>query len=210
MKSPTVMPSVKKRAMVCGVEPLDVIAFQEGVHDQLPVRRHVVEPAAEEMVAGEAEGVEFGRERVGVGEVAILAREPDQPARLARRQLLADDGRPCRARERCRAAACRRARRRARRSRRDRGRRCAGTARRRSPSISRVPRCRQTFQKTWATPCLSRVSSSGHAEAVMGDRHVRPRAAAPRARSPAAAGRTAAPSRRRSGPDRYRPRPAPW
>ena len=31
----------------------------------------VVDAAAEEMMAGEAEGVEFGRERVGVGEVAF-------------------------------------------------------------------------------------------------------------------------------------------
>ncbi len=48
----------------------------------------VVDPAAEEVVAGEAEGVEFGRERVGVGEIRFLAREPDQPARLDIRQLL--------------------------------------------------------------------------------------------------------------------------
>ena len=66
-----------------------MVAFEEGVHDQLPVRRHVVELAAEEMVAGEAEGVEFGRERIGIGEVGVLVpREPDQPARLAARQRL--------------------------------------------------------------------------------------------------------------------------
>ena len=66
-----------------GVQPLDVIAFEEGVHDQLPVGGDVVGPAAVEMVAGEAEGVELGRERVGVGEIGFaVAGEPDQPARL--------------------------------------------------------------------------------------------------------------------------------
>ena len=86
--SATVMPSVKKRAIVSRVQPLDVIAFQERVHDQLPVRRHVVDPAPVEMVAGQPERVEFGRQRIGVGEIRVLvAREPDQAARLARRQF---------------------------------------------------------------------------------------------------------------------------
>jgi hypothetical protein len=69
------------------MEPLDVVAFQEGVHDQLPVRRHVVDLAAEEMMAGQAEGVELRRKRVGIGEIGIgIAREPDQPAGFAARQ----------------------------------------------------------------------------------------------------------------------------
>jgi hypothetical protein len=69
------------------VQPLDVVAFQERVHDQLPVGGDVVHSAAVEMVAGQAEGVEFGRQRLGVGEVRGLAREPDQPASLAAGQL---------------------------------------------------------------------------------------------------------------------------
>jgi hypothetical protein len=121
------------------VEALDVIAFQEGVHDQLPVGRHVVDAAAVEVVAGEAEGVEFGGEGVGVGEIrAFVAREPDQPARLAAGQRRGR-ARPCRGRGRCPAAAGRRARRRARRTRRDRGRRGAArrAARRLRPAACR-------------------------------------------------------------------------
>ena len=143
------------------VEPLDVIAFQEGVHDQLPVRRDVVDAAAEEVMAGEAEGVEFGRERVRVGEIRS-PRARTRSGRPPRRSAApSDDGRPCRGRGSCPGAACAARRRRPCRSRHDRGRRCAGISRRSPASISRVPRCRQTFQKTWATPCLSRVSSSG-------------------------------------------------
>ena len=57
-----------------GVQPLDVIAFEEGVDDQLPVGGDVVGPAAVEMVAGEAEGVEIGRERVASAKSACAAR----------------------------------------------------------------------------------------------------------------------------------------
>ena len=40
------MPSVKKGAMVCGVQPLDMIAFQESVDEQLPVAGDIMGPAA--------------------------------------------------------------------------------------------------------------------------------------------------------------------
>ncbi len=80
---------LEERADRLRMEPLDVIAFQEGVHDQLPVRRHVMRAAAEQMLAGEIERVEIMTERVCLGEIGMLVeREPDQAARLARRQAL--------------------------------------------------------------------------------------------------------------------------
>src|SRR5207237_2964391 len=64
------------------MQALDMIAFEKGVHDQLPVRRDVVRAAAEEVMAGEIEGVELRRQADRVGEIIRFARKPDQAARL--------------------------------------------------------------------------------------------------------------------------------
>ena len=66
-----------------------MVAFQEGIHDLLPVRLDVVGAAAEEMLSGQVEGGEVAGQRFGFREVGIVVkREPDQAADLARRQAL--------------------------------------------------------------------------------------------------------------------------
>ena len=141
-------------------------------------------------MAGQAERVEFAARARRRRRSRRPRRARTRSARrLDARAAPSDDGRPCRARGRCRGAACRRARRRRCRSRHDRGRRCAAHGTTSPLSISRVPRWRQTFQKTCARP-----SCRGSGSAACRSRHGRPpcwaRAAAPTARSPAAAGRT--------------------
>jgi hypothetical protein len=71
------------------VQARNVIAFEERVDDQLPVARHVMRTAVEEVHTGQIECVEVCGEGVCMAEVGILARrEPDQPARFMARQLL--------------------------------------------------------------------------------------------------------------------------
>ncbi len=87
------MPSVKKVAMVCGVQPLDMIAFQEGVDEQLPVGGDFMGPALVEIEVAEPEGVEIGRQRLGVAEIGrVVLRPPDQPAGLDAGEFAAGRG----------------------------------------------------------------------------------------------------------------------
>ena len=109
------------------MQPLDVIAFKEGVHDQLPVRR------ARRACAGGRGAGRRGRKRrnpapsaCGLGEIGrFVESEPDQAASLQRRQALETEialveaGKCVGARQADQAAV------ESRRSRRDRGRRAA-------------------------------------------------------------------------------------
>ena len=71
-----------------------MIALQERVHDELPVRGDVMGASAEEILAGQVEGVEIMPERLGFREIrSLVEREPDQAARLARRQALQAESR---------------------------------------------------------------------------------------------------------------------
>ena len=54
-----------------GVEPLDMIAFQEGVDDELPVGGDVVGRAAIDILVGDGEGIEVGGKCKHVGEVGV-------------------------------------------------------------------------------------------------------------------------------------------
>ena len=72
--------------MVCGVQPLDMIAFEEGVDEQLPVGGDVMRPAAVEVELAQAERVEIGRQRHGVGEIGLIVLAPTRSARRPRRR----------------------------------------------------------------------------------------------------------------------------
>ena len=62
----------------------DVVALKERIHDQLPVGFHFVRPPRKEMQAAHPERIEIMAERIGFGEIRILAgRKPDQPAGFA-------------------------------------------------------------------------------------------------------------------------------
>ena len=60
---------LEERADRARVKPLDVVAFEEGIHDQLPVCLHVMGAAAEEVLAGEIEGLEILSECFGLREI---------------------------------------------------------------------------------------------------------------------------------------------
>ena len=72
---------LEERADRLRVEAGDVIAFEEGVHDELPVGLYPMGLAPEQEMAGGAEGVHVRADGLGMGEVRIPARrEPDQAA----------------------------------------------------------------------------------------------------------------------------------
>ena len=81
MRSAAVIPSAKKLAMVVDVQPLDMIGFEEGVDDQLPIGRDGMGLALVEMVGGDAEGVEILAQILDLGEIlGCVVRIPDQSA----------------------------------------------------------------------------------------------------------------------------------
>ena len=71
------------------VQAGDVIAFQERIHDELPVRLHRMGLAPEERVTGQAECVHVGADSARVDEIGlrVAMREPDQPPAFLARQF---------------------------------------------------------------------------------------------------------------------------